>query len=140
MKRRSPDPRTPTSLTRIGRARKQPRDGAVAQMGERCNRTAEVRGSNSPQLHQEVRANRRDFLGPQNSTTFPRLVAAAVGLPSQFHRLCGSLAARGVENLWPQNSVSKVAVASRARFEPRLVSNLDHLGRVGWEDQLVAGK
>jgi hypothetical protein len=32
-------------LTRIGRARKQPRDGAVAQMGERCNRTAEVRGS-----------------------------------------------------------------------------------------------
>ena len=30
-------------------------------MGERCNRTAEVRGSNSPQLHQEVRANRRDF-------------------------------------------------------------------------------
>ena len=37
---------TPTSLTRIGRARKQPRDGAVAQMGERCNRTAEVRGSN----------------------------------------------------------------------------------------------
>src|ERR1700758_2040939 len=34
------------SLTQIGRARKQPRDGAVAQMGERCNRTAEVRGSN----------------------------------------------------------------------------------------------
>src|SRR5271165_5678400 len=34
------------SLTRQDRARKEPRDGAVAQMGERCNRTAEVRGSN----------------------------------------------------------------------------------------------
>jgi hypothetical protein len=33
-------------LTRPERARKDPRSGAVAQMGERCNRTAEVRGSN----------------------------------------------------------------------------------------------
>jgi hypothetical protein len=33
-------------LTGKGRARKDPPDGAVAQMGERCNRTAEVRGSN----------------------------------------------------------------------------------------------
>jgi hypothetical protein len=36
--------------------------------------------------------------------------APVVGLPSSFHRLCGSLATRRVENLWPQNSVSKVAV------------------------------
>jgi hypothetical protein len=32
----------------IGRARKQPRDGAVAQMGERCDRTAEARDSTPP--------------------------------------------------------------------------------------------
>jgi non-homologous end joining protein Ku len=35
------------------------------------------------------------------STTFPRLAAAAVGLLGPFDRLCGSLAARAVESLWP---------------------------------------
>ena len=49
------------SLTRQDRARKEPRDGAVAQMGERCNRTAEVRGSKSPQLHQVVRMSGGGF-------------------------------------------------------------------------------
>ena len=33
-------------ITGTSPARKQPRDRAVAQIGERCNRTAEVRGSN----------------------------------------------------------------------------------------------
>jgi hypothetical protein len=41
-------------------------------------------------------------------------VASVVGLPSLFHRLCGSLEAPGVESLWPQNSVSKVAVCDVA--------------------------
>jgi hypothetical protein len=36
--------------------------------------------------------------------------ASLVGLPRLFHRLCGRLAARLAESLWPQNSVSKVAV------------------------------
>jgi hypothetical protein len=33
-------------ITGTSPARKRPRGGAVAQTGERCNRTAEVRGSN----------------------------------------------------------------------------------------------
>ena len=46
--RRRLDPNASVSkpLTWHRRARTQPRHGAVAQMGERCNRTAEVRGSN----------------------------------------------------------------------------------------------
>jgi hypothetical protein len=47
---------------------------------------------------------------PQDSTTFPRLAAAAVSLLGLFDRLRDSLSARAVESLWPQNSVSKVAV------------------------------
>jgi hypothetical protein len=55
---------------------------------------------------------------------------AVVGLPSLFHRLCGSLAAGAVESLWPQNSVSKVAVChmpTALGFERLFGSNLDTL-------------
>src|SRR5271169_6451149 len=47
---------------------------------------------------------------PQNSPTFPRLAAASVGLLSLFGRLRAPLAARAAESLWPQISVSRVAV------------------------------
>src|ERR1700678_2000319 len=56
---------------------------------------------------------------PQDSTTFPGLAAAAVGLLSLSGRLRDSLSARAVESLWPQISVSKVAVDFERQFGAR---------------------
>jgi len=84
------------------------------------------------------------FPPPQNSTTFPRLAAAAVSLLGLFDRLRGSLAACAVESLWPQISVSKVAVCHMSTapdFERPLGSNLDTRPvRDGWISPSRKGK
>ena len=79
--------------------------------------------------HQEVRANRRDFLIRRIVRHFRDLRRQQSVCQVYSTVSAASLAARAVESLWAQNSVSKVAVchsAHRARFRTSLgSSNLD---------------
>ena len=85
------------------------RNGAVAQMGERCNRTAEVRGSIP------LSSTRKSAHSPRPCAsiihaTFLILSATSRGLADGIASLGRDLWARAGEGFCRQNAVSKAAV------------------------------
>ena len=66
-----------------------------------------------PQLHQVVRANRRDFLLHRIARHFRRLPPK--GLNRRFGDSQGQCLARLTESLWPQISVSKLCAGGRPK-------------------------